>query len=318
MKIEQLTQVIEIARTGSITLAARNLYMSQSNLSTSVRDLEKEINQRIFIRSNSGTTLTAFGEAFLEQAKIIVRQFRYIQGMSSFRGEWGETFSVASYYFLFVSYIYLEVFRENNSSCMTFKLKECSRSDVIDAVARKEAEIGIVSIPAAKRDEFIKILVKFDLEYHRMTTEDACILVGKNSPFYTQDTAFVRLSDLTGHPIISYEERDNQISDLEKFYTDSLKPSQVVYVSDRASLLQFLQNSDVYHIATKNRKAYRQDSFHNSIKAITLADPSVTQEIGWLKVNGRPLSKTGKEFLIKMQEKLVLDKYKDETEELLP
>ncbi len=31
MKIEQLIQVIEIAKTNSITLAAKNMFMSQSN-----------------------------------------------------------------------------------------------------------------------------------------------------------------------------------------------------------------------------------------------------------------------------------------------
>ena len=84
MKIEQLIQVIEIAKTNSITLAAKNMFMSQSNLSTSVRELENEIRQQIFIRSNSGTTLTPFGEALRKQAKLTIRQFEYIKTMSSF------------------------------------------------------------------------------------------------------------------------------------------------------------------------------------------------------------------------------------------
>lgn len=49
MKIEQLIQVVEIAKTKSITMAAKNLYMSQSNLSISIRELEKELNKQIFI-----------------------------------------------------------------------------------------------------------------------------------------------------------------------------------------------------------------------------------------------------------------------------
>ena len=79
MKIEQLVQVIEIAKTRSITLAAKNLYMSQSNLSTSIRELEKEMKQNIFVRSNNGTQLTPFGEAFLIQARSVVKQFEYIK-----------------------------------------------------------------------------------------------------------------------------------------------------------------------------------------------------------------------------------------------
>lgn len=66
MKIEQLIQVVEIAKTKSITMAAKNLYMSQSNLSISIRELEKELNKQIFIRSNNGTKITEFGEKLVE------------------------------------------------------------------------------------------------------------------------------------------------------------------------------------------------------------------------------------------------------------
>ena len=97
MKIEQLVQVIEIAKTCSITLAAKNLYMSQSNLSTSIRELEKEMKQNIFVRSNNGTQLTPFGEAFLIQARSVVKQFEYIKGMSSNQDKWSIKFNAVSY-----------------------------------------------------------------------------------------------------------------------------------------------------------------------------------------------------------------------------
>ena len=115
MKIEQLVQVIEIAKTRSITLAAKNLYMSQSNLSTSIRELEKEMKQNIFVRSNNGTQLTPFGEAFLIQARSVVKQFEYIKGMSSNQEKWSIKFNVSSYYFLFAVYIFLDLFQNNRN-----------------------------------------------------------------------------------------------------------------------------------------------------------------------------------------------------------
>ena len=42
MKMDQLRQMVELYQTGSINRAAANLFMSQPNLSQSIRRLEDE------------------------------------------------------------------------------------------------------------------------------------------------------------------------------------------------------------------------------------------------------------------------------------
>ena len=41
MNLQQLRYAVEVAKTGSITAAAKNLYMGQPNLSKSIRELDK-------------------------------------------------------------------------------------------------------------------------------------------------------------------------------------------------------------------------------------------------------------------------------------
>ena len=43
MKLEQISYILEIAKQGSIGKAAKKLYMSQPNLSMSIRMLEEEL-----------------------------------------------------------------------------------------------------------------------------------------------------------------------------------------------------------------------------------------------------------------------------------
>ena len=62
MRIEQLKYFVEIARTGSITAAADNLFISQQSLCTSLNRLEKEIGLKLFNRTKRGTTLTQDGQ----------------------------------------------------------------------------------------------------------------------------------------------------------------------------------------------------------------------------------------------------------------
>ena len=52
MTFQQLTYLVEISKCGSINKAAGKLFLSQSGISTAIRDLEEELG----IRSSSGAT----------------------------------------------------------------------------------------------------------------------------------------------------------------------------------------------------------------------------------------------------------------------
>ena len=54
MTLQQLRYLIAIAEYGSINAAAQNLYASQSNLSTAIKELEQELGITVFTRSNRG------------------------------------------------------------------------------------------------------------------------------------------------------------------------------------------------------------------------------------------------------------------------
>ena len=58
MKIEQIRQVLSIYQSGSINKAAQNLFLSQPYISNSLKSLERELQQKIFIRSYNGIQLT--------------------------------------------------------------------------------------------------------------------------------------------------------------------------------------------------------------------------------------------------------------------
>ena len=58
MKIEQIQYILEIYKTGSISKAAQNFYMSRPNLSNSIRNLENEVGFDILERGTDGVTFT--------------------------------------------------------------------------------------------------------------------------------------------------------------------------------------------------------------------------------------------------------------------
>ena len=60
MRIQQLHYIVKIVETGSMNEAAKQLFITQPSLSNAVRDLEREMGIKIFIRNPKGITLISF------------------------------------------------------------------------------------------------------------------------------------------------------------------------------------------------------------------------------------------------------------------
>ncbi|MER5629416.1 LysR family transcriptional regulator [Streptomyces nitrosporeus] len=72
MKISQCTAFVAIADTGSFTLAAKALSISQSAVSHAISSLEKSLGVSLMKRSRSGVEFTEIGQRVLEHARTVV------------------------------------------------------------------------------------------------------------------------------------------------------------------------------------------------------------------------------------------------------
>lgn len=88
MDIRMAEYLMAIERTGSITRAARSLYISQPALSQSVRRLESELGTEVLERSGDPLTLTYAGHKYLDaMKKISAIQNDLINELSEIAGE---------------------------------------------------------------------------------------------------------------------------------------------------------------------------------------------------------------------------------------
>ena len=72
MNIKQAQYILTIANEGSITAAAKKLYISQPSLSQMVRQVEKELGVALFDRTSLPLRLTYAGEKYLECAHTMI------------------------------------------------------------------------------------------------------------------------------------------------------------------------------------------------------------------------------------------------------
>lgn len=78
MTIQQLQYILEVNRVGTITQAAKNLFVSHSSVSNAIRALEEELGFAIFDRSWQGAVPTRQGAKVLEHARLICEHQKLI------------------------------------------------------------------------------------------------------------------------------------------------------------------------------------------------------------------------------------------------
>lgn len=72
MEIRVLKYFLAVVKEGSITRAAHSLHLTQPTLTRQLQDLEKELNQKLFIRGKHKITLTPEGMFLKNRAAEIV------------------------------------------------------------------------------------------------------------------------------------------------------------------------------------------------------------------------------------------------------
>ena len=157
IKLEQYKIFNEAASTLSFSLAARNLFISQSAVSQAIHTLEKELNTQLFIRQSKGVILTKEGEMLytkISQALSLItsaeNQIGHLHELT--KGELtigaGDTLSE--------NYImpYLVSFNQLYPQ-VTIKMVNRTSLEIIDLLKNGQIEIGFINMPL--HDESITI-----------------------------------------------------------------------------------------------------------------------------------------------------------------
>lgn len=71
--LRQLRYFLAVCEEGQVSAAARELYVSQSAVTTAIQEIERVLEQPLFTRGSRGVSLTEVGLAFLPKAREIVR-----------------------------------------------------------------------------------------------------------------------------------------------------------------------------------------------------------------------------------------------------
>lgn len=83
----QLTHVVAVARTGSFTEAAKRIGITQSGITRSIADLERDLGFALFFRTARGAMLTEQGRDFVERAGQLLEDARTLLSSGREQGD---------------------------------------------------------------------------------------------------------------------------------------------------------------------------------------------------------------------------------------
>ena len=189
MNSEQLLQLIDISKTGSIRMTAKRLYTSQQAISESIKRLEKELNCTLLSRSKNGVTLTDDGKIVLNYALSTIENYntllQYFESKASkthIRGTLAiGTAPIASNTILMN--LILEIY--NHYPDITCYLQEQFTESIIDSLVQKEIDFGIIGISADgffNLTDFKQLINNTPIHFQQLCVDSLVCVMSQNNP----------------------------------------------------------------------------------------------------------------------------------------
>ena len=238
MKMVYLEYFAEIAQCGSINKAAKNLGLSQPNLSTNIKRLEELLGFRVFIRRCSGIELTPEGRLLLQSTQAILREMGRIQHIPDTFAE-NQNLSIACTNSSLLMQAFIDFKRNNPGGVLQDSFKETGQIQAVLDVAAQEYRMAIIYCFASLAAKQRQRAEKYNLEVELLAQRVPVVATVSRSGSHCK-RRFIHFEDLGRYPIVAYENFD---------YEDWLgrlgihDSSRVMYVFDRGGMVDTLKNS---------------------------------------------------------------------------
>ena len=182
MNIVYLKYAITVAKAGSLTKAAEELYVAQPNLSRAIKEFEKELGITIFDRNSKGIKLTADGELLIKSGKKILREIDEMEEQVRSRQSKKIVFAVSGPRAGYISHAFAEFTRQlSGENRFDVYYNETTPRRVISNITDNGYKMGIVRYPV-RHDKFFKdILDEKELSHEMIAEFTKVLLVGKDS-----------------------------------------------------------------------------------------------------------------------------------------
>lgn len=248
MTLQQLKYILTIVECGSISEAAKQLYVSQPSLSNAVKELEQELAIDIFLRSTKGITLTNDGVEFISYARQIIEQAELMEQRYLSEKQPKKLCSISTQHYAFAVQAFVALLNELNESDYECKLRETRTSEIIDDVSNFRSEVGILFLSSFNEKVLTKMMNDKGVTFTPLFEAMPHIFISDEHPLANRSE--IKLEELDQYPFLAFEQ-----GELNSFYfAEELLSThhykKKILVSDRATLFNLLIGLNGYTISS--------------------------------------------------------------------
>ena len=268
MTLQQLRYIVTIVNCGSISEAAKQLFITQPSLSNAVKELEKEMGISIFNRSSKGIALSSQGMEFLSYARQVLEQAELLEQHYTNKKPVKRICSISTQHYAFAVNAFANLVSRQSTDEYEFTLRETRTYEIIDDVKNYRSELGILYINDFNR----KVLEKL---------------------FKESGLVFVTINDLEDYPFLAFEQGEKNSFYFSEEILSTIPRKKVIYVSDRATLFNLLIGLNGYTICSG---ILNRNLNGDSIMAVPL-ETEDNMLIGWIADPRIHLSQFARKYL---------------------
>lgn len=231
MDFKQLRSFVAVADCGSFTQAAAQLYTSQPTISAHIRQLEEELQQRLFLRTTKSLSITPHGRELYDYAvQVLSLQDRLLAGWR--QGEHVVSLGVSTIPSAYLLPDLLARFSVLHPD-ISFDIHQSDSSGVLRALRTGRFDLGLTGMTAPDED------LVFTPFY-----QDAMVLIAPNTPEFSaakaQNMPLAAL--LQSHPLLLRENGSGSQRSADDFLRAAGLKTDALHVAARLNDQESIKN----------------------------------------------------------------------------
>lgn len=247
MNLMHLKYAVEIAKTGSLSKAAENLFMGQPNLSRAIKELEATLGITIFERTSKGMTVTSQGAEFLRYANKALKEIEEIENLYKSGAHEKNEFSISVPRATYISYAFAEFSKQIEGSHIELYYKETNAARVVSNILEKDYNLGIIRYATSHDYYFKQMLEEKGLGYEMITEFSYKLIMSENHPLAKKDEIY--FEELIPYTEIAYPDLFVPTIPTSELKKEEFFPKieKRIFVFERASRFELLSiNSNTF------------------------------------------------------------------------
>lgn len=283
--------MVTVADKGTISDAAKELFISQPSITNAIKELENEMQITIFNRTNKGIVVSNAGDEFLAYARQVLEQANLLEEKFLNVKKQSARFSVSTQHYSFAVNAFVDVIREFGGNQYDFTLRETQTYEIIEDINRLKSEIGILYTSSKNEEVIMKLIRQKGLIFDELFVANPSVFISSKHPLASKNE--ITLNELEEYPYLSFEQGEYNSFYFSEEILSTLDRNRNIKVRDRATLFNLIIGLNGYTISTG--VISKELNGENII-----AKPLIVNEymrVGIIKQKNMPLSRYGMAYI---------------------